>query len=119
MGYEPLILLGLLIVAAAGMFAIVLPLIAIQRTQRLSELLRRVTALEREIRKLRVVGGAIATSVGENPAQPASTAIPVATATKEIPEVFPARAKREPAPSFNLEAWIGGRALGWIAVVLL
>jgi uncharacterized membrane protein len=102
-----IICFGLVVLVVAA--AIVLPIVALLRVQGAAALAKRVEALEREVRRLR------------RP-EPSPELVAVEAEPDEIPEVQavqPVRRPRRETPSPNLEAWIGGRALGWTAVVLL
>jgi uncharacterized membrane protein len=95
---------------------VVLPIVAFLRTQRIAELVRRVEQLEDAVRQGRLPAVS---------AEPAAPAVQVAPAAAEEPgEVITAEPVTvEPwRPQWDaawLEAWIGRRGLGWIAVILL
>jgi uncharacterized membrane protein len=117
-------LIGLLILLLVGAIfcALVLPIVAILRTQRINELAERLDRVERELRHLR----------RQRQEGPALLAEPVPTVTPE-PEVLvaelvepaPPPAPRPPPPARPgpdadaLERLIGRQGLGWTAVVLL
>ncbi|HYV39895.1 MAG TPA: hypothetical protein VE988_29680, partial [Gemmataceae bacterium] len=114
-----LFLIVLVILVALAVCIVVLPLVALARTRHIGELVQRVDDLERTVRRLRV-GNAVPEPIAKSPAaQPESIAKTPESPHEEIPVVTPARRPRPAVPEVNLEAWIGGRALGWIAVVLL
>ncbi|MCI0460309.1 MAG: DUF2339 domain-containing protein [Gemmataceae bacterium] len=110
----------LLLVLALLAGLLILPIIALVRTNRIKELVDRVERLEREVHRLR--------SAAAHPAPVEPAPLPV-TAVAEEPilearpvsrEELPTARPEPPSPGFpDLEALIGLRGLGWIAVVLL
>ena len=116
------IFMGLLflgIVFAVVVAPIAMAIVALNRSRRIDELLNRVTAIERQLRQFRtgppVDIHAPAPATEERP----DFAPPVVPASEEIPSVLPARRQPTTTAPINWEAWIGGRAFGWIAVILL
>ncbi len=122
--YEALaVLVGLFVLAIlAGIF--VLPIVALVRTRRIGELRARVERLEHEVRRLRSAPAVRPVEepieIAEEAAVSEPTAVRAAAAVEEIPSVLPVHPQPAPGPAFaGVEAWIGVRALGWVAVVLL
>jgi uncharacterized membrane protein len=128
-------LLIVLFVLALVFAPIVLALVAFVRTQRIVELVRRVDRLERAVRELRQAS--VEPAIGPEPApppavsaepaplvelapilEPAPIARPASVAAVSRPSPAPAPA---PAPlaGFDWEWFIGRKALGWVAVVLI
>jgi len=97
---------------------LVLSLVAYARSRRIVELTRRVNGLEALVRELRRTRPeAVATPPAE-PATPSlEPAIPPPVVAPQMRPVAPRRAAAVPA--FDLESFIGRRALGWVAVVLI
>ena len=105
--YIVLLVIGLGLVAAP----LVLSLVAYVRSRRIVELTRRVNGLETLVQELRRARPeAVATPWAEPVILPEGFAAPVRP-------VVPRRAATVPA--FDLESFIGRRALGWVAVVLM
>src|SRR5439155_10606672 len=88
--------------------AVVLLIIALARTARIAELSSRLDRLEKEVRQ---AGGAASK---EEAAEAGTSALPRASAAQP-----PRRMARPKLEAEHLESWIGRRALGWVAVVLL
>ncbi len=111
----------LLLVLALLAGLLILPIIALVRTNRIQDLIGRVERLEWEVRRLRSVAAHLA------PAEPAP--LPATAVTEEpIPEARPVPREElptaRPAPPARtgfpgIEEWLGVRGLGWVAVVLL
>ena len=107
-------LLVVLVVAAllAGVF--VLPLLAFLRTLQIGELRERLDRLEHDVARLRH-------GAPRPPAEPAHERL-----TTHVEEALPAEPVRParrrvavPTDAATLEAWLGRKGLGWMAVVLL
>lgn len=113
--------LAVLLIGGLAIGLLVLPLIAFMRSRRILPLEVRLRELEKELRRLR-------RRVDESLHADDTQATVVESAPAESPEpVGAAAVVEQPAaivahgdrPAFDLEALIGGRGLGWIAVVLL
>lgn len=126
-----LALLGLLLLLALLVCVVVLPIVAIVRTARIAQLDERVTWLTKEVARLRRVAQEreaplpVLTPV-EQPAEstpaevPTATPAPTAARPGELPLALPVPPPPRRAPAAPwVEEWIGGRGLGWAAVVLL
>jgi uncharacterized membrane protein len=127
--FELLALLGFLLVVAFILCVFVLPIVAFVRTQRLGEIVQRLTRLERELASLRQAR----TLATPAPAEELPTVEPAAVeeVTKTAPapspvtKAPPVSPRRPPRPVVSgagfagWESWIGGRGLGWTAAVLL
>jgi uncharacterized membrane protein len=110
---------------------IALPIIAIIRTQRIGELMARLERLEHEVRRLRrarhepAVEDRTEVEVIEpqhpSPGEQVLEAIPVDAPRPVTPRLPPRAPRRVPQPLdvAALETWIGQKALGWAAVVVL
>ncbi len=122
-------LVGLVLLLALVAGVVVLPILALTRSARVPELLDRLDRLEREVHRLRA--GAVPPSAveavpappdtvtAEPPPEPAPV-VPTPARPEEILTALPAPAHRPPPPSAaSIEAWLGARGLGWVAVVLL
>ncbi len=111
--------LGFLVIAVLVILCIVLPIVAIVRTGRIRHLERRLEGVEAALLRMQrgqaVVPPAEAPApVPERPAvvEPTPPTLP-ATPPAPVPELVPAR------PAQHLEAVIGQKWIGWIAVVLI
>jgi uncharacterized membrane protein len=121
-----LALIGLLLLAIFAC-VLILPIVALVRTRRIVGLDERLARLEREMFRLRALAQPPAPVAEAQPAETprAEQAAPPAPAeaiAEEIPTVLPVRPARprpRPVSSRQVEEWLGGRALGWAAVVLL
>ncbi|MBM4072481.1 MAG: DUF2339 domain-containing protein [Planctomycetes bacterium] len=127
-----LALLGFSLLAGLVIAVLVVPIVALARSRRVPDLEARLSRLETDLRRLRrsiedgLRGDTQATAVEPNSAHPdeSSTAVaaePIMLAavpgeSSDIGSIEVARARK---PSLDLEAFIGGRGLGWIAVILL
>lgn len=107
------------IVLALVLAPVILALIAYTRSKQIIELTRRVNGLETLVRELMQARRESATTPA--PAEPAARHEPVIV--RPPPVATPARAtvphRAATAPAFDLESFIGRRALGWVAVVLI
>jgi uncharacterized membrane protein len=123
----------------AGLVAMLaLPIIALVRTRRIAELTERVAWLEREILRQRHAAGETAASEPPASAKPIESVQAAPAKEEEVLDVLPATTTapaEEPAPAAapprrrrpaaldadaaTLESWVGQKALGWAAVVLL
>jgi uncharacterized membrane protein len=125
-------LLVLLVLGVLGM--IILPIIALVRSMRIDELIARVERLEQEIRRLRRehheprTAEDIADVEVVESGQPSSREEVQAAGPADAPALpappVPSRAPRprpvpQPIDAAALESWIGQKALGWAAVVVL
>jgi hypothetical protein len=121
-----LALIGLLVLVILAC-VLILPIVALVRTRRLVGLDERLARLEREMFRLRALAQPPAPVVEAQPAEtpspePAAPPAPAKAPAEEIPTVLPVRPARprpRPVSSRQVEEWLGGRALGWAAVVLL
>lgn len=95
-----------------------LPLWALLRTRRIGELARRLNEVERELRDLRAPPRAVPAVPGPASA-PVVEVAPAAVAAPVPPPLVAPVAPRRRFEAGTVEAWIGGRALGWVAVVVL
>jgi uncharacterized membrane protein len=143
--YELLMLVGVVLLLAYLVCSILLPIIAIARTRHIGLLKERIARLEDMVRRLRE-GVARQTPLEplrppqalEPIQQPETTAVEALAAyaagdlgtaagptVVEVPAVLPARRPKPLKPSTaafdapDLEAWLGRRGLGWVAVLLL
>jgi uncharacterized membrane protein len=108
-----------LVVLAIPATVIILGYLALARTEQIAGLLRRVNDLEREVRRLKTAPARPLASAEREPVHVENAQEMPTTVPEVIPVVLPA-AKAEPSETEMLvEQWIGSRALGWIAVVLL
>ena len=125
-------LLALAIFLAFIFCAFVLPIWAFVRTQRIADLKARLERLERQLEEVRLPGGP------EAPREAFVEAVEEVEEVEEVEAEVPASAgvaregapgaspfsrsagapRREPVAA-SLETWIGGRGLGWVAVLLL
>ena len=121
------LLLLLLVVLGFFVCTLVLSIIALIRTRGISALAARLDRLERELARLRP---GMAPEAAAPVRRPTTETVAEVDVGPEVPEVLPV----EPAgvrgtgilpvrgrelESGGLENWIGRRALGWVAVVLL
>jgi uncharacterized membrane protein len=136
-------LLAVVLVLAIVVASIVLPIVAIVRTRRIGQMDERLAALERQMRRFWRIQAAQGVPAEAEPAEPlepveavepAETVEPLPEAPAEAPPT-PAAAQAWTAPARpaapkpaaprpgltakDIEAWIGGRGLGWAAVLLL
>jgi uncharacterized membrane protein len=121
-----LYLVGTLVVLILLIIPVVLPIIALVRTQRIGALQQHVedledevTRLRRQVRKLRDGATSAPERVSEEAvvAEEIPDALPAPTVARERPRR--AAPARRPLDAVSLEEWIGRRGLGWAAVVLL
>lgn len=132
---EDFVLLILLFVLIGGVLVtlLVLPVVALVRTRSIVALRQRLDRLEAELRALRRMQSAIP------PARPESVAAAQAEEVLPVEPVVESTSRPSPAPvhsapsrpaiqttpssnwldARSLEAWIGRRGLGWVAVFLL
>lgn len=125
---EAVIFLLALLVLGLVVYVLVLPIIAIVRTGRIAEISERLRRLEGDVRRLRQLGAAehparpMPAEANVVPESPASEA-PGAAAGPAVPRPLAPQAGADEAAAQTdwaaVEAWIGGRGLGWAAVVLL
>lgn len=117
---EILIALVLLIVLAVLVGVPIILVVLLIRTSRLRELVRRVERLETELARSRALGGqrpaeAAAQPAAIEPSRPGIVA-PAAMALEAEIVAMPAPARSE---GLSWEMFIGRRALGWVAVIVL
>ncbi|HVP12860.1 MAG TPA: DUF2339 domain-containing protein, partial [Phycisphaerae bacterium] len=116
---EGLILLALLLVGVA----IVLPIVAIVRTNRIRNLEMRLAGVEAALHRLIAERGAVApTAVAESPAPAAERPVelsPPAVAEAAPLAASPAEPPPEPLRGESLEALIGRKWVGWAAILLI
>ncbi len=126
-------LLGIVLVVGLVVVVLVLPLIAFVRSRRIAGLEDRLYRLERETRRLQRKLETGATVVESSRAElEAAKVVEVEEAPLVEPVAEESRAsprgsgearlpvlRREEKPALDLESLIGGRGLGWVAVVLL
>jgi uncharacterized membrane protein len=98
------------LVLAVPIVVVGLLILALVRTARIGELSARLDRLERELRQLRQPSVARREEVQEPPP-------PVVHPVPAAPQ--PRRPWRPPVDAGHVESWVGQRALGWVAVVLL
>jgi uncharacterized membrane protein len=121
-----LALIGLLFLAILAC-VLILPIVALVRTRRIVGLDERLARMEREVSRLRALVQQTAPAAEALPAEtpspePTAPPAPAEAPAEEIPTVLPvqrARPRPRPVTSSQVEEWVGGRALGWAAVVLL
>lgn len=110
--------LGFLILVGLAIAVLVVPIIALVRSRRVVDLEARLARIETEFRRLRQ---SVEDSLhgGDTPAP--AEAIEAVEPEPILLEAAAPTAARRPAvrPPLDLEAFIGGRGLGWIAVILL
>ncbi len=115
---EGVILIAVLLIC----LCIVLPIVAFVRTNRIRSLERRLAGVEAALRRLIRQQEAIAAPAVEAPVMeaPAGKALP-AVAVPPLPAETPATAPAAPTPpaTESLEAVIGQKWVGWIAVLLI
>ncbi len=121
MGEVILGLLGILLVLGFVGCTIVLPIVAWLRTRAITEIRARLDRLERDFHRSRRADREAAPPAG---AVPPSTEQPIPPSAIEVlptrqPRVSPVAPFPPGVDTATLEAWIGGRGLGWVAVVLL
>lgn len=126
MPVEQFIILLLLLVVVLLTLAIVLPIIALVRANRIGQLTVRLDRMERELSRIRGTEAREALVAEAPDAGDEVTAIPEVPDTLPVGPAMPIRGptpRHETAPpapeTEEIESWIGRRALGWVAVVLL
>lgn len=103
---------------------VALLIVVFQRTRRVDEILGRLRALEREVARLTRERSVPFAEIVTTPAAEELHAEPVAEESPETATDWPAptrppRSKPIPWSAIDIEAFLGARALGWAAVVLL